>query len=192
MKENILLWCRAWVYAVLVVSAGLFVLAIGARVGFDSATQSVPRHQAMLAPEPAKPARQKPDVFERGSASWYGIDFHQRTTASGELFDMNAYTAAHRTLPFNTHVCVRSLATGRKVLVRINDRGLLVPGRIIDLSRAAADAIGLTKRGIGKVALSIVDPENIDCNGTQVAQAPSAAQSQPDLQPDTQPDYGGR
>jgi rare lipoprotein A len=63
------------------------------------------------------------EIFERGGASWYGIQFHQRKTANGERFDMTAMTAAHKTLPFNTRVCVRSLVNGREVLVRINDRG---------------------------------------------------------------------
>ncbi|RYF69853.1 MAG: septal ring lytic transglycosylase RlpA family protein, partial [Comamonadaceae bacterium] len=62
-------------------------------------------------------------IFERGGASWYGIQFHQKKTANGERFDMTELTAAHKSLPFNTRVCVRSLVNGREVLVRINDRG---------------------------------------------------------------------
>ena len=73
--------------------------------------------------------RRRPrEIFERGGASWYGIQFHQRKTANGERFDMSAMTAAHKTLPFNTRVCVRSLVNGREVLVRINDRGPLCAG----------------------------------------------------------------
>lgn len=74
------------------------------------------------------------EVFQRGGASWYGIQFHQKKTANGERFDMGAMTAAHKTLPFNTRVCVRSLVNGKEVLVRINDRGPYASGRIIDLS----------------------------------------------------------
>lgn len=93
--------------------------------------------------------------FERGSASWYGLALHRRRTASGERFDMNAFTAAHRTLPFGTKVCVHSLVTGKEVLVRINDRGPHTAGRIIDLSRAAALALDLLGTGIKEVALSL-------------------------------------
>ena len=91
---------------------------------------------------------------ERGGASWYGARFHRRRTASGELFDMRALTAAHRTLPFGTRVCVRSLLTGRAVEVRINDRGPFHPGRVIDLSQAAAEKLGAKGLGIKQVALA--------------------------------------
>jgi rare lipoprotein A len=77
-----------------------------------------------LTPDDGVPGDDGPrEIFERGGASWYGIQFHQRKTASGERFDMTAMTAAHKTLPFNTRVCVRSLVNGSEVLVRINDRG---------------------------------------------------------------------
>jgi rare lipoprotein A len=119
------------------------------------------------------------EIFERGGASWYGIQFHQRKTASGERFDMTALTAAHKTLPFNTRVCVRSLVNGSEVLVRINDRGPYAAGRVIDLSRAAADRIGLTSLGIKQVALTVVDREGMRCGGLPVetgdASAPVAA-----------------
>lgn len=123
----------------------------------------------------------KREVFERGGASWYGIQFHQRKTASGERFDMTAFTAAHKTLPFNTRVCVRSLVNGREVLVRINDRGPYTAGRIIDLSRAAAESIGLLGLGIKQVALSVVDKDD-NCGGAAVGEAdppPPDAQEAP-------------
>ncbi|WOI44191.1 septal ring lytic transglycosylase RlpA family protein [Acidovorax sp. BLS4] len=95
------------------------------------------------------------DAFvQEGLASWYGARFHRRRTASGERFDMNEFTAAHRTLPFGTRVCVRSLVTGRAVQVRINDRGPHSPGRIIDVSRAAAGALGLLGLGTKPVVVS--------------------------------------
>lgn len=102
-------------------------------------------------------AEQQP--FEQGIASWYGLPFHGRKTASGERFDMNALTAAHRTLPFGTRVKVRSLVNGREVVVRINDRGPFTPGRIIDLSHAAAKAIGLVGFGVKRVSLTLVEPD---------------------------------
>ena len=120
------------------------------------------------------------EVFQRGGASWYGIQFHQKKTANGERFDMGAMTAAHKTLPFNTRVCVRSLVNGSEVLVRVNDRGPFTPGRIIDLSRAAADRIGLTSMGIKQVALSVIDREGMRCGGQAVA----AEDLQPALLPE--------
>jgi rare lipoprotein A len=87
-----------------------------------------------------------------GRASWYGPGFHGRRTASGETFNTNALTAAHRTLPFGAKVRVVNKRTGRSVVVRINDRGPYAHGRIIDLSRAAAQAIGLA--GISEVAIA--------------------------------------
>jgi rare lipoprotein A len=89
----------------------------------------------------------------RGLASWYGEPFHGRRTASGEVFDMNELTAAHKTLPFGTRVRVRHASTGKEVTVRINDRGPHVPGRIIDLSQAAASALGIVQSGVGRVVL---------------------------------------
>jgi rare lipoprotein A len=91
--------------------------------------------------------------IDRGMASWYGEKFHGRRTASGEPFDMNALTAAHKTLPFGTQVRVRHARTGREVVVRINDRGPHVRGRIIDLSHAAAAAIGLVQTGVAPVVV---------------------------------------
>jgi rare lipoprotein A len=104
-------------------------------------------------------------IYQRGGASWYGIGFHMRKTANGERFDMSSLTAAHRTLPFGTVVCVRSLVNGREVLVRINDRGPFSSGRIIDLSRAAADALDMVSTGIKQVALHVVDQPDMRCNG---------------------------
>lgn len=90
-----------------------------------------------------------------GIASYYGKEFHGRKTASGEPFDMDALTAAHRTLPFNTMVRVTNFKNGKSVTVRINDRGPFIAGRIIDLSQAAAKAIGLLS--IGQVAVEIIN-----------------------------------
>jgi rare lipoprotein A len=127
------------------------------------------------APDDGVPDDGPREIFERGGASWYGIQFHQRKTASGERFDMTAMTAAHKTLPFNTRVCVRSLVNGSEVLVRINDRGPYAAGRVIDLSRAAADRIGLTGLGIKQVALTVVDRDGMRCGGLQVEAGDAAA-----------------
>lgn len=92
----------------------------------------------------------------RGIASYYGKKFHGRRTANGERFDMRAMTAAHKTLPFGTMVRVTNPSNGRSVIVRINDRGPYAHGRTIDLSRAAAEQIGIISRGHGQVELDIV------------------------------------
>lgn len=95
--------------------------------------------------------------YQEGNASWYGNKFHGRRTASGEVFDSNALTAAHPTLPFGTVVRVTSMSNGASVDVRINDRGPYTRGRIIDLSQAAASQIGLASQGVGAVKLEIVE-----------------------------------
>jgi rare lipoprotein A len=88
---------------------------------------------------------------ENGVASWYGHPYHGRKTASGERYNMWAFTAAHRTLPFGTKL--RVTYKGRSVIVRVNDRGPFIKGRSLDLSRAAADAIGCTAVGICRVTM---------------------------------------
>ena len=92
-----------------------------------------------------------------GVASYYGKRFHGRRTANGERFDMNGYTAAHKTLPFGTRVLVTNPRTGKSVTVRINDRGPYAHGRTIDLSRRAAQELGLVARGHGTVELALLD-----------------------------------
>ena len=97
------------------------------------------------------------DVKE-GEASYYSDELDGNKTASGEIYDKNALTAAHRSLPFGTRVMVTYLKTGKSVAVVINDRGPHAKNRIIDLSGAAAHKIGLTKAGHGKVRLEIQEP----------------------------------
>ncbi|MBW2120661.1 MAG: septal ring lytic transglycosylase RlpA family protein [Deltaproteobacteria bacterium] len=94
---------------------------------------------------------------QRGIASWYGGGFHGRQTASGEIYDMYEMTAAHRTLPLGTSVMVTNLENHRSVGVRINDRGPFVRGRIIDLSYAAARAIGMVEKGTARVEVVALD-----------------------------------
>ena len=93
---------------------------------------------------------------ERGSASWYGPGFHGNRTANGEVYDMHQLTAAHRTLPLGSVAEVRSLTTGRHVTVRINDRGPFARGRILDLSYAGAQAIGIIGRGTDDIELRVI------------------------------------
>ena len=110
-------------------------------------------------PRPALLDGETAREFERGSASWYGGGFHGRRTASGERFDMYALTAAHRTLPFGTLVRVHSLVNGRDVEVRITDRGPFSRGRVIDVSRAAAQELGMLGMGFKEVVLLV--PESV-------------------------------
>ena len=99
---------------------------------------------------------QRASVAESGLASWYGPGFAGRLTANGEIFDPSELTAAHKELPFNTLVRVHNLENGSSVVVRINDRGPFKPGRIIDLSRAGAEAIGMIGSGIARVELELL------------------------------------
>ena len=97
---------------------------------------------------------------ERGLASWYGTKFHGRRTSSGEPYDMFAMTAAHRHLPLPSFVEVTNLDNGKRVVVRVNDRGPFVGGRIIDLSYAAAHRIGMVEKGVAPVRVRAVGPED--------------------------------
>lgn len=92
----------------------------------------------------------------QGMASWYGPGFHGRRTASGERFNSGAMTAAHRNLPFGTQVRVTNLNNGRSVVVRINDRGPFIRGRVIDLSAEAARAIGMLRPGVAPVRIEVI------------------------------------
>lgn len=106
------------------------------------------------------PVRQFPGYpigfVERGEASWYGPGFHGNKTANGERYDMHKLTAAHRTLPLGSVAVVHSLTSGRRVTVRINDRGPFARGRVLDLSLAGAQALGMTDNGTDQIELRVV------------------------------------
>lgn len=91
---------------------------------------------------------------QQGIASWYGKEFHGKTTSNGEIYDMYSISAAHKTLPFNTYVRVHNLENNRKIDVRINDRGPFVSGRIIDLSLGAAKELGIVENGTARVRIT--------------------------------------
>jgi peptidoglycan lytic transglycosylase len=93
---------------------------------------------------------------QKGIACWYGKDFHGKPTASGEIYDMYSMTAAHRNLPFNTVVLVKDLDSERKVIVRINNRGPFIKGRVIDLSYAAAKKFDLLERGLTPCEITVL------------------------------------
>jgi rare lipoprotein A len=94
---------------------------------------------------------------ERGMASWYGPGFHGNKTANGERYDMHGLTAAHRTLPFGSIAVVHSLTSRRSVTVRVNDRGPFARGRVLDLSLAGAQALGMTGNGTDEVEVRVID-----------------------------------
>jgi rare lipoprotein A len=124
-------------------------------------TEIVPTQQ------PTAKVRRASNFF--GIASWYGAVLNGHRTASGEIFDMNRLTAAHRTLPFGTLVRVVDVRSGKSVIVRINDRGVLFSDRVIDLSRAAADQLGIRKSGVTSVRLEVLT--NQQASQTEVAAA---------------------
>ena len=94
---------------------------------------------------------------QKGIASWYGEDFHGKLTSNQEIYNMYAMTAAHKTLPFGTYVRVTNLTNGKSVVVRINDRGPFVKGRIIDLSYSAAEKLGMSETGVAPVEIKVLN-----------------------------------
>ena len=121
----------------------------------NSEATPAPISSTRIKPETKKPAAQP---YQVGTASWYGSDFDGRLTASGEPYDMYDMTAAHLKLPLGSYVRVTNLRNGRVVVVKINDRGPVVPGRIIDLSYGAAQVLQFEQRGLQRVRLDLVKP----------------------------------
>ena len=131
----------------ILVAAILLVASVGAA--------PVPNH-----PVPRVKSKSSSRPYQVGNASWYGKKFHGRATASGEDFDMFELTAAHRQLPLGTYVKVTDLRNGKWVIVRINDRGPYIKGRIMDLSYGAARMLDF-HAGVERVRLDIVEPETV-------------------------------
>jgi rare lipoprotein A len=134
----------------------LCVASLGAAQG-DSG--SVQNRSGPVRPQPkaATKSAKKPKPYQVGTASWYGSYFQGKDTASGEAYNMYDFTAAHPTLPLGTYVRVTNLRNGRAVVVRVNDRGPVVDGRIIDMSYGAAQALGMKSRGLQQVRLDLVE-----------------------------------
>lgn len=150
---------------------GLILIACGFWLCACASTSS--RHDVRVADSPSfvrgtmKPyqvngrwytPRIQPNYNEVGMASWYGVPHHGRPTSTGERFDQWGITAAHKTLPLPCIVAVTNLETGKTIRVRVNDRGPFVDGRIIDLSRAAADKLGFERKGVARVRVRYVGP----------------------------------
>ena len=111
----------------------------------------------MKADSPITPGSEAPVSVYTGSASWYGPGFNGKKTASGEVFDQTKFTAAHKTIPLGRRARVTYLANGKSIEILINDRGPYVAGRLIDLSQAAAEALGLINNGVAKVQVELLD-----------------------------------
>jgi rare lipoprotein A len=135
------------------------VVSLGAAQGPNSSgsERTTPRQSGTASQ--AKAAKTKP--YQVGTASWYGSDFDGKPTASGEPYNMYDLTAAHPALPLGSWVKVTNLHNGRAVVVKVNDRGPIVPGRIIDLSYSAARALEFKDKGLQRVRLDVVHPQLI-------------------------------
>src|SRR5580704_3238668 len=136
----------------------LLVIGLGAAQGPNSSeARSSPGSLAQNTPK-TRTQTAKNAAYQVGTASWYGEDFVGKPTASGEDYDMYDMTAAHPTLPLGSYVRVTNLRNGRAVVVKVNDRGPVVPGRIIDLSYGAAQVLQFEQRGVQRVRLDLVKP----------------------------------
>jgi len=135
----------------------LLIVGLRAAQGPNSSeASSAPTSPIQVPPEVRKQVNNHP--YQVGTASWYGEFFEGKPTASGEDYDMYDMTAAHPTLPLGSYVRVTNLRNGRAVVVKVNDRGPVVPGRIIDLSYAAARVLHFEDRGLQRVRLDLVKP----------------------------------
>lgn len=124
-----------------------------------------------LPPEEEITPDTKPLLVETGIASWYGAPYHNRRSSNGDIYDMHAMTAAHRTFPLGSIVRVTNPESGSSAVVRITDRGPFVEGRMIDLSQAAAKKIGLLRKGTGRVRIELLKtPRSIEDGGRWAVQ----------------------
>jgi rare lipoprotein A len=136
----------------------------------DAEENSAEESSADLA-EPAIPAGTTPLATETGRASWYGPPYHNRRGSNGEIYNMHAMTAAHRTLPLGSIVRVTNLKTGHTALVRITDRGPFIPGRVLDLSLAAARKVDVYRPGVAEVKVEVMQtPVPIESGGKWAVQ----------------------
>src|SRR2546423_7057415 len=151
------------------------VVSLGAAQGPNiSEAKAAPLSSSRMSPE-VRPQVVKTKPYQVGTASWYGEIFDGKPTASGEPYDMYDMTAAHLKLPMGSYVKVTNLRNGRAIVVRVNDRGPIVPGRIIDLSYGAAQALQFKHRGLQRVRLDLVTP------GDQKASYQTIASNRPSI-----------
>ncbi|WP_262695206.1 septal ring lytic transglycosylase RlpA family protein [Kordiimonas aquimaris] len=121
--------------------------------------------------------KEDPTYDQVGFASWYGRDFHGKKTANGEIYNMNALTAAHKTLPMPTYVKVTNLENNRSIVLRVNDRGPFVAGRLIDVSRRGAQLLGFEKQGVTRVRIQASDEQGRVASRRSTSHQVSAAPS---------------
>src|ERR1700689_2261494 len=141
----------------------LVIASLGAGAASGPSSLEAAKVKSPLANAGGRKAHTSPNSkgYQVGTASWYGTEFQGKQTASGEPFDMLDFTAAHPSLPLGTMVKVTNLRNGKQVVVRVNDRGPVVDGRIIDLSYNAARALGFEQRGLQTVRLDIYHPATV-------------------------------
>jgi peptidoglycan lytic transglycosylase len=156
---------------------------VGTTLNFDTALASMPAAgtsdaaRASLADAKPIDAADVSDFRQTGKASWYGKAFHGRRTANGERFNMNALTAAHRTLPLASYIRVTNQSNGKSVVVKVNDRGPFARGRVLDLSYAAAKLIGLVHSGTGRVKIQGLSPQEAQIARDEMLASVSASVS---------------
>jgi peptidoglycan lytic transglycosylase len=149
----------------------IMILAVIGLVGFTIATNDKVSSETAILSEELAPVQEESIIntsiiryIDRGTmrASWYGPRFHGRLTANGEIYDQNAFTAAHKSMKFGTLLRVTNTRTHKSVIVRINDRGPYIPGRQIDLSKAAAEELGVISSGVKKLKIEEIVIEGIN------------------------------
>jgi rare lipoprotein A len=151
-----------------VLTQSMLAFLLASTLGAAPGQQYGPSAKQSPVNAPQGPASKKAvKPYQVGEASWYGKQFHGKETASGESYDMFRFTAAHPTLPLGSWVRVSNLRNHKSVIVRINDRGPVVPGRIMDLSYGAAQVIGMRGNGVAKVRLDVVQLPELAQNSTR-------------------------
>ena|SRR5512142_2081289 len=151
-----------------VLTQSMLAFLLASTLGAAPGQQYGPSAKQSKANAPKAPATKKVKPYQVGEASWYGRQFHGKETASGESYDMFRFTAAHPSLPLGTWVRVTNLRNHKAVIVRVNDRGPVVPGRIMDLSYGAAQVLGFRGNGVAKVRLDIVQLPEVAQNSARL------------------------
>ena len=151
-----------------VLTQSMLAFLLDSTLGAAPGQQYGPSAKQSKANAPKAPATKKVKPYQVGEASWYGRQFHGKETASGESYDMFRFTAAHPSLPLGTWVRVTNLRNHKGVIVRVNDRGPVVPGRIMDLSYGAAQVLGFRGNGVAKVRLDIVQLPEVAQNSARL------------------------
>jgi rare lipoprotein A len=169
--------------AVILSIASLGAGAASGPSSLEAAKVTYPLTSNSSGPKTRKTNSPKLKAYQSGTASWYGEQFQGKPTASGEPYDMRDFTAAHPSLPLGSFVRVTNLRNGRSVVVRINDRGPFVDGRIIDVSYNAARALGFKERGLQMVRLDLYQPLYRQANRPMNPRSETVAMLQPVAKP---------